>query len=504
MLENMESYSREVEPPIKFYHSPLEIQQNSLATFMDEFRGLKDLKHQTSNTKDLQAELDQKKAEIEALKDQLRSEKQQQQAVEKNNSELRLERNPWKERAQLQAEKDKNSHLMASLKDSEKDKSSLLAQLEKCKATHLAQAEEHEKMREEVKTLKLELRSAKQQQQAVEKNNSELRLENNPWKKRAQLQAEKDKNSHLMASLEEAKQHLAQLEMEAEEHAKMREEVKALKLELQSAKQLQAVPKNNMDFELERYLEIEKAETQKLHHEFRQMEETLQKQKEMQDFHQAKLEEQRAETYRFAAALKQTQDLLGTEHNRYEKEKYIILQHTQNYVNSCVAQLNGKVDENRKLMAEVETLKLEPQSAKQLQAAAKNNVELESYLEIEKAETQKLHHEFRQMEETLQKQKEMQDFHQAQIEEQKAETTGFAADLKKTQDLLETERHRFEQEKESIWKETQNPSTSCLAQLNGQVDENRKLMAEVETLKLELRSAKQRQVGVAIGERSVE
>ncbi|XP_059214603.1 early endosome antigen 1-like [Centropristis striata] len=616
MLENMEYDS-----PIKFYHSPVDIQKNSLANYMDQFQGQKDLKHQTSNTEDLQAELEQKKAEIEAHKDQLQFEKQQQQAVEKNNSELRLENNPWKkraqlqaekdknshlmasheeakqhvaqlemqakkhakkgeevkalklelqsakqqqqamqknylelrmksnpwkERAQLQAEKDKNSHLMASLEDAEKDKSSLVAQLEKSKATHLAQAEEHEKMREEMKALKLKLRSAKQQQQAVEKNNSELRLENNPrkkraqlqakkdknshlmasheeakqhglemqaeedaktaeevkalklelqsakqqqqameknylelrmksnpWKERAQLQAEKDKNSHLMASLEEAKQHLTRLEMEAEEHAK-----KALKLELQSAKQLQALP--NVNFELKRHFEIEKAETQKLHHECRQMVETLQKHKEIQDFHQAKLEEQRAETNRFAAALKQTQDLLGTECNRYEMEKHTILQNTQIYVNSCVAQLNGKEDENRMLKAEVETLKLELQSAKQLQAAAKNNVELDSYLEKEKAQT-------------LQKQKEMQDFHQAQLEEQKAETTRFAADLKKTQHLLETERHRFEQEKESIWKETQNPSTSCLAQLNGEVDENRKLEAEVETLKLELRSAKQLQ-----------
>ncbi|XP_059194055.1 myosin-9-like [Centropristis striata] len=339
MLESMnDDYSMEDEPPKKFYHSPMEMQKNTLANYMDQFRVQKDVKHQTCNTKDQQAELEQVKAESEALKDQLQS--------------------------------------------------------------------------------------AKQQQQAVEKHNSELRLERNPWKLKAQLQAEKDKNSHLMASLEEAKQHIAQQEMEAKEHAKTREEVQALKVELQSAKQLQAVPKNNVDFEL-----------------------------------------------------KKTQDLLEAERIRCEQEKNSIVQYTQNYVGCFLGQYHGQVDMNRKLIAEVETLKLELESAKQLQAAAKNDFELERFLEIQKAETQKLQHEFRKTEELLEK--------------QKAETTRFAADLKKTQDLLETERHRFEQEKESIWKETQNSSTSSLAQLNGKEDENRKLMAEVETLKLELQSAKQ-------------
>ncbi|XP_059194521.1 centrosomal protein of 83 kDa-like [Centropristis striata] len=169
-------------------------------------------------------------------------------------------------------------------------------------------------------------------------------------------------------------------------------------------------------------------------------------------------------------------NLMETERCRFEEEKNTILKQSMNYTNSCIAQLNYQVEENRKLKVEMNTLNLELQSAKQLQAPAKNNVELESYLEMEKAQTQKLHHELKKMEETIQQQKEMQDFHQAQLEDQKAETARFAADLKKTEDLLQTERHLFEEEKEEMEKHL----NSCLAQLNNQVDENRKLMASLE------------------------
>ncbi|XP_059182095.1 uncharacterized abhydrolase domain-containing protein DDB_G0269086-like [Centropristis striata] len=349
MLESMnDDYSMEDEPPKKFYHTPMEMQKSTLANYMDQFREQKDVEHQTCNTKDQQAELEQVKAENEALKDQLQSAKQQQEAAEKHYTELQKERNPWNLKAQLQAEKDKNSRLMASLKEAKQDKSSLMAQLEKSKATHLAQQEMQTKenentMTEMKKKLEDQLQSAKQlkaekealqneleaknnelraekRQIAVEKTKVEMELENTLLYEMAQLQAEKDKSSRLMASLKEAEQDksslLAQLDEKRRVNATIVAALKEVEKQLEDKTSLLA--------------QLKKSQA------------TYHAQSELQ-----------AEKHRntVAALKKDLEDQLESSRLQWQQEKTSLLEESEKARESYVSQLEEKKRDNNTVVA---------------------------------------------------------------------------------------------------------------------------------------------------------
>ncbi|XP_059206367.1 centromere protein F-like [Centropristis striata] len=319
-LENKQSNSREVEPPINFYLSSLEeqiqcqlideearltqtntqgrvlldIHEDSLATFLDELQEHKDVKYQTSNTKDLQTELEQMKAENETLQNHL----------EAKNDELR------------------------------------------------------------------------------------------------------------------------------------------------AYKRLIAVAKTNVELELESYLEIERAQTQKLRHELSKMEETLLKQKE----------EQRVEATRFAAALKNTQDLLETERHRFQQEKESILQKTENSTACCLAQLNEQTDKNRKLMAEVEAMKQDKSSL--VAELEKSKASHLSQLKIQAVEH----------EETRASQK-------SQIDELKQDKDIIAAALKEVQQQLKMRHLQWQEDRSSLLAQMELSQADHLAHIKMQADENKNSMA---------------------------
>ena len=119
--------------------------------------------------------------------------------------------------------------------------------------------------------------------------------------------------------------------------------------------------------QLEADLVFEKAQVQKLQERLGKKTEALQKQKEdakkaverTQTYHRLQTDEQKAETWKVATALKKAEDLLGTERLCWQQEKSSLLEQMEESRFLYVAQLDEKKHKNDTLVAALKNLKLQ-------------------------------------------------------------------------------------------------------------------------------------------------
>ena len=176
--------------------------------------------------------------------------------------------------------------------------------------------------------------------------------------------------------------------------------------------------------------------------------------------------------------------------------------------------------ENEGLKNQVEAMDLEVRAVKQLQTLAEHSSKttiqslevqlyekdmavfearmkaehLEADLVFEKAQVQKLQERLGEKAEALRKQKEdakkaaerTQTYHRLQTDEHKAETRKVAFALKKAEDLLETERLCWQQEKSSLLEEMEKSRALHMAQLDEKKHNNDNLVAALKNLKQQL------------------
>ncbi|XP_031724545.1 outer dense fiber protein 2-like [Anarrhichthys ocellatus] len=161
-------------------------------------------------------------------------------------------------------------------------------------------------------------------------------------------------------------------------------------------------------------------------------------------FYKARMDEQRVETNRIAAALKETQELLETERHVQTTTK----EEMEIFKNLCQATVDEQLDVSSKLKAafikaeqELKNGHLQWQEEKSLHQAKAFSQAKASY--------------------------------QAQIDKQRVETNRIAAALKETRDLLETERHVQTTTKE----EMEVFKNLCQATVDEQLDVSSKLKA---------------------------
>lgn len=225
----------------------------------------------------------------------------------------------------------------------------------------------------------------------------------------------------------------------------------------------------------------------------------------------AQLDEARAETVHSSQSdtetlqykLKKTRKILRRVRNDLEQQ-------TSN-TQELQLKLEAVQRENEAFQNEAEAMKLEVRVEKQLRAVAEQNVEtsahclrvqlfekdtaefearskaeeLEKDLAFEKAQTEKLQKRLSEMKEALLKQKEdakktverSQAYRQTQLREHTAETGRIKAALKTAEDLLETERLRFQQEKNSFLEETEKSRALYVSQIDQLKMENSNLVA---------------------------
>ncbi|KAL6115849.1 uncharacterized protein ACO6RY_00604 [Pungitius sinensis] len=199
--------------------------------------------------------------------------------------------------------------------------------------------------------------------------------------------------------------------------------------------------------QLERELAIERAQTRKLHIELTKLTEALNKQKEaaniFQEFHNIQMTDWKKETNSMAATLKTAQDQLQAERMKVDKEP---------------------------LQNDMEAIRLKTLAKMNCIAKPKTNVELEleSQLEIERAQTKKQRTELTKLKVAFKNQLEAGNkflvFHNVQKTNWKKETNSMAATLKTAQDQLQAERMKVDNE--AFQKEAEAIRLKTLAELN--------------------------------------
>ncbi|XP_054481060.1 golgin subfamily A member 6-like protein 22 [Anoplopoma fimbria] len=261
------------------------------------------------------------------------------------------------------------------------------------------------------------------------------------------------------------------LEQVKGEKEALQNEVEAKKMELCAVRKMIAVAKTNVELELESYLEIETAQTQKLRIELRKMAEALKN----QAFHQAQMNEAR--------------DLLETERLR-PHQKATTEEEMETFRDFCQAKVDEQIDISSKLKAaldkteqQLKTVHLQWQQEKFFLTTQqqKNGDYLQSQVHLIAS--------FRAQEQEALKQtlERSQAFHQAQMNEQTAETNRIAAALKEAQDLLETERLHSHQ-KTITQEEMEIYKTFCQAKFDEHVDINGKFKAALHKAEQELKN----------------
>ncbi|KAI4809136.1 hypothetical protein KUCAC02_018046 [Chaenocephalus aceratus] len=251
---------------------------------------------------------------------------------------------------------------------------------------------------------------------------------------------------------------------------RMKAEKDALQSELRAIRPMLGVAKTHMELELESYLELERGETRKI-----------------------------------TTALKKAEDLLATERLQFKQEILQDVKHQTSTNKEQQMALERMKAENQALQSELCVLR-------PMLCVAKTNVELESHLELERGETRKITTALKKAQDllaterlqfqrkitdlqdlkhqtSLNKDKQltlermkvdkeafkselhavklMLDLSKTNLEFERAETRKTTVALKKAEDILQTERLRFQREITDL-QETEKSKTTCLAQLEAQ------------------------------------
>ncbi|KAJ4926215.1 hypothetical protein JOQ06_008398 [Pogonophryne albipinna] len=432
--------------------------EDLLATERLQFKQkiLQDVKHQTSTNKEQQMALERMKAENQALQSEL-CVLRPMLCVAKTNVELE---------SHLKLERGETRKITTALKKAQdllatehlQFKQEILQDVKHQTSTNKEQQMALERMKAENQALQSEL-CVLRPMLCVAKTNVELE---------SHLKLERGETRKITTALKKAQDLLAtehlQFKQEILQDVKhqtstnkeqqmalerMKAEKDALQSELHAIRPMLCVAKTHMELELESYLELERGETRKITTALKKAEDLLAterlqfKQKILQDVkhqtstnkeQQMALERMKAEnqalqseTRKITTALKKAQDLLATERLQFQRKILQDLKH------------QTSLDKDKQLTLErmkvdKEAFKSELHAVKLMLDLSKTNLELEfeSNLEFERAETRK--------------------------------TT---AALKKAEDILQTERLRFQREITDL-QETEKSKTTCLAQLEAQ------------------------------------
>ncbi|KAL3051218.1 hypothetical protein OYC64_001483 [Pagothenia borchgrevinki] len=424
--------------------------------FQQEIKTLQDVKHQTLTNKEQQMALEHMKAENQALQSEL-CVLRPMLCVEKTNveleSHLELERGETRKittalkKAQdlLATERLQFKRKITDLKDLKNQTS-----LNKDKQLTLEHMKaEHEALQSELCAIRPMLVVSNTN---LELERAETRKITTALKKAEDLLAtERLRFQQEIKTLQEVKHQTSTNKEQQMALERMKAENKALQSELCVLRPMLGVAKTNVELELESYLELERGETRKITTALKKAEdllatERLQFKQEITDLQDLKhqtslnkdkqltlehmkaehealqselcvlrpmlvvsntnLELERAETRKITTALKKAEDLLATERLRFQQEIKTLqdVKHQTSTNKEQQMTLERIKAENKALQSELCVLR-------PMLGVAKTNVELESYLELERGETRKI-------------------------------TTA----LKKAEDLLATERLQFKQE----------------------------------------------------------
>ncbi|KAL3055301.1 hypothetical protein OYC64_018064 [Pagothenia borchgrevinki] len=423
--------------------------------FKQEITDLQDLKHQTSLNKDKQLTLEHMKAEHEALQSELCAIRPM---LVVSNTNLELERG---ETRKITTALKKAEDLLATERLRFQQEIKTLQEVKHQTSTNKEQQMALECMKAENQALQSEL-CVLRPMLGVAKTNVELELE-------SYLELERGETRKIITALKKAEDLLATERLQFKQEIKTLQDVKhqtstnkeqqmalehmkaenqALQSELCVLRPMLGVEKTNVELELESYLELERGETRKIITALKKAQdllatERLQFKQEITDLQDLKhqtslnkdkqltlehmkaehealqselcairpmlvvsntnLELERAETRKITTALKKAEDLLATERLRFQQEIKTLqdVKHQTSTNKEQQMALEHMKAENQALQSELCVLR-------PMLGVEKTNVELESYLELERGETRKI-------------------------------TTA----LKKAQDLLATERLQF-------------------------------------------------------------
>ena len=169
------------------------------------------------------------------------------------------------------------------------------------------------------------------------------------------------------------------------------------------------------------------------------------------------------ETRKITSALKKAEDLLESERLRWQQKKSSLLEEMEKSRVLCVAQLDEQKHKSDNLVAALRSVNSHRLGWRQEKTSLIQAIEdLKKTLQLEKEDAQASH--------------------QAQLEEHRVETRKITSVLKKAENLLETERLCWQQEKSSLLEETEKSR----AQLDEQKHKNNTLVAALSNVEQEL------------------
>ncbi|KAL3051220.1 hypothetical protein OYC64_001484 [Pagothenia borchgrevinki] len=461
--------------------------------FKQEITDLQDLKHQTSLNKDKQLTLEHMKAEHEALQSELCAIRPM---LVVSNTNLELER---AETRKITTALKKAQDLLATERLQFKRKITDLKDLKNQTSLNKDKQLTLERIKAENEALKSKLHDVKRML-ALSKTNLELEFESNLKLERAKtrkittalkkaedlLATERLRFQQEIKTLQEVKHQTSTNKEQQMALERMKAENKALQSELCVLRPMLGVAKTNVELELESYLELERGETRKI-----------------------------------TTALKKAEDLLATERLRFQQEIKTLqdVKHQTSTNKEQQMALEHMKAENQALQSELCVLR-------PMLCVEKTNVELESHLELERGETRKITTALKKAEdllatERLQFKQEITDLqdlkHQTSLNKDKqltlehmkaenealqselcvlrpmlvvsntnlelerGETRKITTALKKAEDLLATERLRFQQEIKTLQEVKHQTSTNKEQQmaLEHMKAENKALQSEL-------------------------
>ncbi|KAK9537918.1 hypothetical protein VZT92_005493 [Zoarces viviparus] len=383
-------------------------------------------------------------------------------ALEKAEQELKNGHLQWQEeKSSLTARQYNNCYsfhsqgkVIASIRAQEREAAKQT--LEKTQAFYQAQLEEQRAERSKMAA------ALKEAQDLLETEHEEMEVFKNLYQEK--LDEQLDVSSKLKAALEKAEPELKN------GHLQWQEEKSSLKARQQ---------KNSDSFHSQGKV-IASIRAQ----EREAAKQTLEKN---QAFYQAQLEEQRAESSKMAAVLKEAQDLLETE--RDVQSKTTTEEEMEVFKNLCQAKVDEQLDVSSKLKAALEKAEQELKNGHLQWQEEKSSLKARQQKNSDSFHSQgKVIASIRAQEREAAKQtlEKSQAFYQAQLEEQRAESSKMAAALKEAQDLLETERDV--QSKTTTEEEMEVFKNLCQAKVDEQLDVSSKLKAALEKAKQELKN----------------
>ncbi|KAI9544555.1 hypothetical protein NQZ68_001428 [Dissostichus eleginoides] len=476
--------------------------------FKQEITDLQDLKNQTSLNKDKQLTLEHMKADNEALQSELCAIRPM---LVVSNTNLELE-------SHLELEKSETRKITTALKKAEEllaterlrfqQEIKTLQHVKHQTSTNKEQQMALERMKAEKEALQSELCAIRPMLVVSYTNlefESHLELERGETRKittalkKAQdlLATERLQFKRKITDLQDLKNQTSQNKDKQLTLERFKAENEAFKSELHAVKLMLALSKTNLELEFESNLDLERGETRKITTALKKAEDLL-----------------ATERLQFKQEIKTLQDL--KHQTSLNKDKQLTLEH---------------------MKAENEALQSELCAIRSMLVVSNTNLELESHLELERAETRKITTALKKAEELLaterlrfqQEIKTLQDVkHQtstnkeqqmalehmkaekealqselhaiklmldlsktnlelefeSNFEFERAETRKITTALKKAEDILQTEHLRFQREITDLQEETEKLKTTCLAQLEAQTS---KLMGALNEAQQELK-----------------